>query len=121
MRRFRAYRKSPPEGYVENDYANAPDEPQFEGVVFSDGSVCVRWLTEFRSHSIWNSLGDLEKVHGHPEYESVWEWPDEELEFVPDEPALAVNDAHGEPDIIAKVMAELVHEIRKQFAGRTFW
>jgi hypothetical protein len=74
MRRFRVYRKSPPQGYREGGTANAPDEPQFEGVVFSDGSVCVRWLTAYRSHSVWASLEDLEKVHGHPEYESRWEW-----------------------------------------------
>jgi len=77
MRRFKVYRKSPPEGYRESGTANAPDEVQFEGVVFSDGTVCVRWLTELRSHSIWSSLGELEKVHGHPEYGSVWEWLDE--------------------------------------------
>jgi hypothetical protein len=36
----------------------------------------VRWLTEFRSHSIWASWDDLEKVHGHPEYGTVIEWLD---------------------------------------------
>jgi hypothetical protein len=74
MRRFKVYRPSPPEGYLENGTANPPDEVQFEGVVFSDNSVCVRWLTEFRSHSLWACLADLEKVHGHPEYGSIWEW-----------------------------------------------
>jgi len=77
MRRFRVYRPNPPEEYRESGTANAPDEVQFEGVVFSDGTVCVRWLTEFRSHSLWNSLEDLEKVHGHPEYGSIWGWLDD--------------------------------------------
>lgn len=76
MRRFKVYRPSPPQEYYEQGTANPPDEPQFEGVVFSDGSVAVRWLTEFRSHSLWASLSDLEKVHGHPEYGSIWEWLD---------------------------------------------
>ena len=57
--------------------ANAPDEVQFEGVVFSDGSCAVRWCTQFRSTSVWSSWSDLEKVHGHPEYGTVIEWMDE--------------------------------------------
>ncbi len=76
MRRFQVYRPSPPGEYYEKGTANAPDEVQFEGVVFSDGSVCVRWLTEYRSHSLWACLEDLEKVHGHPEYGSIWNWLD---------------------------------------------
>jgi hypothetical protein len=57
--------------------ANAPDEVQFEGVVFSDGTCAVRWLTAFRSTSVWDSWEDLEKVHGHPEYGTVIEWLDD--------------------------------------------
>jgi hypothetical protein len=78
MRRFRCYRPNPPEGYRESGAANPPDEVQFEGVMFSDGTVCVRWLTEFRSHSVWASWDDLEKIHGHPEYGTVIEWLDAE-------------------------------------------
>jgi hypothetical protein len=77
MRRFQVYRPDPPEGYREGGIANAPGEVQFEGVEFSDGTICVRWLTKFRSHSIWNSFADLNAVHGHPEYSSVIEWLDE--------------------------------------------
>lgn len=76
MRRFRCYRPNPPADYYESGTANPPDQVQFEGVVFSDGTVCVRWLTEFRSHSLWASWDDLEKVHGHPEYGTVIEWAD---------------------------------------------
>jgi hypothetical protein len=76
MRRFEVYRPNPPAEYREQGAANAPEEVQFEGVVFSDGTVCVRWLTEFRSHSVWASLADLEKIHGHPEYGTVWRWID---------------------------------------------
>ena len=76
MRRFRCYRPNPPDGYRTSGAANAPDEVQFEGVVFSDGTCAVRWLTQFRSHSIWSSWEDLERIHGHPEYGTVIEWLD---------------------------------------------
>lgn len=78
MRRFRCYRPNPPEGYRESGAANASDEVQFEGVVFSDGTVCQRWLTPHGSHAIWRSWDDLDKIHGHPEYGTVIEWLDEE-------------------------------------------
>lgn len=77
MRRFEVYRPAPPPEYCEQGAANAPDEVQFEGVVFSDGTVAVRWLTEFRSCSIWSSLADLEQIHGHPEYGTIWKWLDD--------------------------------------------
>ena len=76
MRRFKVYRPAPPEEHLEAGRANPPDEVQFEGIEFTDGRVAVRWLTEYRSLSVWDSLGDLEKVHGHPEYGTVWEWVD---------------------------------------------
>jgi hypothetical protein len=79
VRRFRCYRPSPPPEYYAQGAANPPDEIQFEGVVFSDGTCAVRWLTEFRSHSVWASYADLEKIHGHPEYGTVIEWLDPEL------------------------------------------
>lgn len=79
MRRFRVYRQNPPDSYRASGWANAPGEPQFEGVVFSDGSVCVRWLTRVASHSLWASFADLDAVHGgqgHPEYQTRTEWED---------------------------------------------
>jgi hypothetical protein len=76
MRRFNVYRPAPPSEYLESGIANATDEVQFEGVVFSDGIVVIRWLTEHRSTSLWDSLADLVRVHGHPEYETRWEWVD---------------------------------------------
>jgi hypothetical protein len=76
MRVFICYRPSPPADYIAKGMANPPDEPQFEGCEFSDGTVVIRWLTEYKSHSIWNSWEDLEKVHGHPEYGTHIEWFD---------------------------------------------
>lgn len=77
MRRFECYRPAPPEGYREAGAANAPDEVQFEGVVFSDGTVCLRWMTVFRSHSVWASLEDMLAIHGHPEYGTEIRWLDD--------------------------------------------
>lgn len=71
MRTFTCYRPSPPEEYYRLGVANPPDEPQFEGVVFSDGTVVLRWLTNFRSWSVWNSWKDMYAVHGHEEYGTV--------------------------------------------------
>jgi hypothetical protein len=76
-RRFTAYRAELPEGYIEGGYGNPPELPQFEGVEFSDGTVCVRWLTEHRSHSVWSSMRSMLAVHGHPEYGSKIVWHDE--------------------------------------------
>ena len=78
MKTFTAYRKTPPS--VDHAY-NEPDEPQYEGVVFSDGKVAVRWLTEFRSVSIWDSLDDLIAIHGHAgEYQTEIRWSDGTIE-----------------------------------------
>jgi hypothetical protein len=81
MRRFRVYRPDPHEGYRESGAANAPEEVQFEGVVFSDGTVCVRWLTAYRSHSIWDSWESLKAIHGHEEYGTRIEWLDEREKY----------------------------------------
>ena len=56
--------------------ANPPDEPQFQGVVFDDGTVAIRWMTAIPATSVWDSLDDMLKVHGHPEYASVLVWND---------------------------------------------
>jgi hypothetical protein len=79
IRRFTAYRVSPPPEYYDQGVANPPDQPQFEGVEFTDGIVVVRWLTEHRSVSVWTSMTEMLAVHGHPEYGSRIEWADAEL------------------------------------------
>lgn len=78
MRRFRGYRPNPPEIYYAQGAANPPDEVQYEGVVFSDGTVVVRWVTQYRSHSVWTSFADFWAIHGHPEYGTKIEWLDNE-------------------------------------------
>jgi hypothetical protein len=80
MRRFtmyRRYRRAVPAATHNADQANLPDEPQFEGVVFSDETVVVRWLTQRRSTSVWSSVADLLAVHGHLEYGSILVWHDD--------------------------------------------
>lgn len=74
MKTFTVYRHNIPTETHTTDQANPPDEPQFEGVVFSDGVVAVRWLTARRSVSVWNNMEDLLAIHGHPEYGSVLVW-----------------------------------------------
>ncbi len=76
MKTFTMYRKGDLAVTHDDNQRNAPDEPQFEGVVFSDGKVVVRWLTKCRSVSVWDSLEDMLAIHGHPEYGSVLVWND---------------------------------------------
>lgn len=72
---FRGYRPQPREEYVGKGLTNKSLEtPDYEGVMFADGTVVVRWLTEFRSHSVWASWDDFYQVHGHPEYGTVIKW-----------------------------------------------
>lgn len=77
MKRFICYRENPPPGYYDLGVANPPEVPQFEGVEFSDGTVCLRWMTLYRSHSLWTCLADAMAVHGHPEYGTRIEWVDD--------------------------------------------
>jgi len=67
IKRFTAYREHTTE-YHTDQHQNAPDEPQYEGVVFSDGTCVLRWLTPLRSTSVWADFETAMGVHGHPEY-----------------------------------------------------
>jgi hypothetical protein len=78
MRRFQIFRPNPPDDYEATGVANAPDEVQLEGCVFSDGTVAIRWLTEYRSFSCWADYATFESVHGHPEYGTVVRWLDDD-------------------------------------------
>lgn len=74
--RFIGYRPRVPANYIEGGYGNLPDEPQYEGVVFSDGTTVLRWLTKYRSTSVWPTFEEMEQVHGHPDYDTYIEWLD---------------------------------------------
>jgi hypothetical protein len=36
-----------------------------EGFVFDNGVVAMTWLTKFTSTSVYQSVEDVEKIHGH--------------------------------------------------------
>jgi hypothetical protein len=86
MRTFTCYRPSPPPEYYKTGAANAPDQPQFQGVIFDDGTVVLRWMTDFKSHSVWQDWTSMHMIHGHPEYGTYFHF-DDEL----DEPALELG------------------------------
>lgn len=78
VRTFTMYRRSVPTDTHDENQRNAPDEPQFEGVVWTDGTCTIRWLTEKPATAVWTSLDDMLAVHGHPEYGSELVWHDED-------------------------------------------
>ena len=65
---FRGYRPQPPTEYEEKGITNSGSAPDYEGVIWSDGTVSIRWLTQYRSFSNWDSWESFFQVHGHPEY-----------------------------------------------------
>lgn len=73
-RTFTMYRRGDLSATHDANQANPADEPQFEGVVFSDGRCALRWLTPKASVSVWDSLDDALAIHGHPEYDSELVW-----------------------------------------------
>jgi hypothetical protein len=73
---FAGYRPEPPQEYRDKGITNAGGEADYEGVIFSDGTVVIRWLSEFRSHSVWNCWDSFYQVHGHPEYGTRIEFSD---------------------------------------------
>ena len=84
MKRFTVYRRDLGARKTHNEFQkNSDSEPQFEGIVWTDGSVTLRWLTACRSTSVWSNLKDCLLIHGHPEYGTEIEWLDHES--VPEE------------------------------------
>jgi hypothetical protein len=85
MNRFTAYRPAIPLGTHDNNQANAPDEPQYEGIVFTDGTCVIRWMTAVGSTSVWDSFSACMLIHGHPEYGTYIEFHDNVLPLPWDE------------------------------------
>lgn len=80
MKTFTAYRTKA-KGVVneiERSNYNEANMPQFEGIEFHDGRIAIRWFTETRSTSFWDTMEDLKKVHiyAHPDYGTRIEWSD---------------------------------------------
>lgn len=80
MRRFTAFRTWIPVTH-DSFQKNAPDQPQFEGVIWTDGTCTIRWLTACGSTAVWNSLEDMLRIHGHPEYGTWFVWHDGAPDF----------------------------------------
>lgn len=74
IRTFRGYRINPPQHYVEEGLTNGPFDPDYEGIIFSDGGVCVHWLTLEGSYELFKGMEDFEKIHLHPEYGTKIVW-----------------------------------------------
>lgn len=93
MKRFTAYRRNISQKITHNEFQkNADDQPQFEGVIWTDGSVTLRWLTACRSTSVWANLEDCLNIHGHPEYGTDIIWHDG---AIPVEWEKQIKRAHG--------------------------
>ena len=76
MRLFTVYRPNIPEGTHDENQANGPLEAQFQGVVFDDRTVIIKWLTAVGSISIFENMTEMLKIHGHPEYGTELYWHD---------------------------------------------
>ena len=74
IRVFSMYRRNVPDETHDENQKNAPDEVHFEGAVFTDGSVAIRWRTAVHCTSVWDSMDDMMAIHGHPEYQSELVW-----------------------------------------------
>lgn len=81
MRRFTVYRRGDLSATHNENQANHAADAQFEGVVFSDGTVAIRWLTLLRSTAVWEDFATMAGVHGHPEerYGSELVWHDSDI------------------------------------------
>ena len=49
-----------------------------EGVRFSDGRCVLRWLTRVSSIAIYNSIEDVEAIHGHGG-KTIIQWEETDL------------------------------------------
>jgi hypothetical protein len=76
VRAFTMYRHNVPKETHNELQANPPDQPQFEGVIWSDGTCTIRWMTARGSTAVWASFEDMLAIHGHPEYGSYLVWHD---------------------------------------------
>ena len=70
MKRFEVYRLGDLSETHNANQVGPADTPQFEGVVFTDGSVAVRWRTAKVSTSVWSDFETLWAIHGHDDANS---------------------------------------------------
>jgi hypothetical protein len=96
MKTFTIYRRADISKTHGITKANPPNQPQFEGIIFSDGKVAIRWLTAKRSTSFFDSFDELLAVHGRPEYDS--ELVFHEIDTRTPEKAVKVSDLLQKPE-----------------------
>ncbi len=83
IQRFTVYRRNISDRGTHNELQRNDDaDAQYEGVIFTDGTVALRWLTACRSTSVWANLEECLNVHGHPEYGTEIVWHDAEAPTV---------------------------------------
>lgn len=78
LQTFTVYRTEAKNVVNESEKSNYRDGdlPQFQGVIFHDGTCAIRWFTEISSVSFWDSFEDMKKVHitAHPDYGTIIKW-----------------------------------------------
>lgn len=105
MKTFTMFRRGDISDTHDSNQVNPPDEPQFQGVVFDDGSCVIRWLTASASTSVWASLDDMLLIHGHPEYGSELVWDESRQQW-------------GEPTVVDNPNAVLLADLPAFKPGR---
>jgi len=97
MKRFTAYRHDMDEHHnTHNENQKNPEgEPQYEGIIFTDGSCAIRWLTVCKSTSVWDSFETAMLVHGHPEYGTEIVFHDEPADLPWEEPQIQTRNKAG--------------------------
>ena len=79
-----------------------------EGVVFSDGTVVLRWTSQTRTTGIYSSIDDVTRIHGHEGWTAI-DWIDEGLQAVPEpRPVLCPSGC----DLTALTGVECAHGYR---------
>lgn len=90
---------------------NPPEAAQYQGVIFADGTVAMRWLTERRSTSTWDSFDDMFEVHGHPEYGTQIRWTGDAPEFALNVIAEAERAAQARDAELHRAMVDVDQEL----------
>jgi hypothetical protein len=79
--KFSVYRRGDISDTHTPSQMNAPDEIQYDGVIFDDDTTVIHWNTAVRSTSVFEYFDDLLEIHGHlvePEYATEFVFEGEE-------------------------------------------
>jgi len=105
VRTFTTYRRGDISDTHDENQMNPPDQPQFHGVVWPDGTCTIRWATAKAATAVWDSFEDMEAIHGHYEdgYGTEVVWDDGGLTASAKAPYISIQGAlvkveHASPD-----------------------